>query len=104
MVGSYVNTLVFSRLKLAANPWPLVVNSTSHGISIQGRTPAILQSRHNPSPPFIGLDKMTGDTRLANEHDFQAATARLAVGTAHFWFRKICDVDCHEAINLYHFA
>ena len=68
--GSLGKTLVFTRLKFTANTWPLLVNHTKHGVSVQGRTPAIFQPRHAPPAPLIYFNKIIGHSGIANEHYF----------------------------------
>ena len=65
--GSLGKTLVFTHLKFTANPWPLLVNRTKHGVSVKGRTPAIIQPRHAPRAPFIYLDITIGHSGIGDE-------------------------------------
>jgi len=65
--GSLGKTLVFTRLEFTANPWPLLVNRTKHGVSVKGRTPAIIEPRHAPPAPFIYLDITIGHSGIGDE-------------------------------------
>jgi len=85
--GPLGNTLVSSHIKVTANPWPPGVNRTKHAVSIQGRTPAIIEPRHAARAPLICFNKVIGHTGIGDERHFQTATARLTACAGHFGIR-----------------
>lgn len=104
MFSSDAKTLVLSCLKFATDPGALVVNGTAHGVAVERRAPAVREAGHYPAAPAVNFDKMAGDARLGDKHDFEAATARLAVIAGNFRFRLVCNVDCHRVNYLHYFT
>jgi hypothetical protein len=95
VAGSLGNTFVCPCLKVTANLRPIPVDSASHGISIQGNTPAIIQPGHSPAAPFINLNIRLRHAGIGNEHDFQATTAGFTIYTAHPGAKQSANFDTH---------
>jgi len=99
MLGTLGKALVPAHGKRATDPGPLLVDGAHHGVPIQGGTPSIVQPRHGLSTPLIRLDKPFGHPGVGNEHDFQPATAGLAVATGHRALRGRRIRSAHESIT-----
>jgi len=76
---TYGATLSFTHFQVTTYLWSSLINRTAQGVSIQGGTPAIIQTLHGHGAPFVSSDKVIGDAGIRNEHDLQTATAGLAV-------------------------
>lgn len=79
IVSAFSDTLVGAHRKLTADPGALLVDAAEHRLTIQRRTPAIVQARHHLPAPAIGLYEFARHTCLANEHHFETAATGLAV-------------------------
>lgn len=82
--ASFDQTLVIAHREFSANPWPVLIDRTAHGVPVQRRTPAIVQSRHGHPAPVIDFNKTFRHAGIANQHHFQTTTTGLAVCAAHF--------------------
>jgi hypothetical protein len=65
--GSRGKTLVFTHRQFTANPWPLLVNQTEHGVSVKRRTPAIIQPHHAHPAPLIHLAITIGYSGIGDQ-------------------------------------
>jgi hypothetical protein len=65
--GSRGKTVAFTPLEFTANFWPLLVNQAKHGVSVEGRTPAIIQPRHAHPAPSICLGITSGHSGIGDE-------------------------------------
>jgi hypothetical protein len=98
--GSLRIAVITTHLKIAAILRAILVNHTHHGVSVEGRTPAIILSRHASPAPLIYHNKMVRYSGIGNKHDFQAATAGLAARTVHVGIWRESNIDCHKPQGL----
>jgi hypothetical protein len=54
------------------------------GLSIESRTPAIVETIHGFSSPAIGFYMLFGNASISDKHHLKLAAAGLTGGTAYF--------------------
>jgi hypothetical protein len=69
----------------------LVVDAAQHSVSIQGRAPSVIESRHGHASPSIYRNEAIGNAGVGDEQNLKTATAGLAIKTA--------DLTCGRGVN-----
>lgn len=102
--SSFSLTLVSSHLELTANQRSLPVNPAKHTVSIQCRTPAIIQPFHCPSTPFIGVNVMSRHAGFGHKHHLHTTTACLTICAGHLGIRLGFIVVSHAIYRVHRLA
>ena len=75
--------LIRTHFKLPADPWAVVINGAQMSLSIESRTPAIVETDHGFSSPAISFDMLFGNPGISDKHHLKSAAAGLTGGTAY---------------------
>lgn len=72
--------ITFTHLVFTTDERPAFVDRAFHGVSVQCRTPAIVQAAHHDSAPLVLAGKSQRYVIIAHQQDFQPATTGFAGG------------------------
>ena len=79
-MGPLLETVHRTDLIVTADHRPVRVDRASPCASIQGRAPAVIQTRHHPHAMLVLLREFAANIVATHQHYFQPATAGIARG------------------------